>query len=48
MHSGHYVSYARDGSDWFLFDDSKVVLVDESEVLKAEAYLLMYVSENIY
>ncbi|EFQ87101.1 hypothetical protein CFE70_005511 [Pyrenophora teres f. teres 0-1] len=40
--SGHYVSYSREGSDWFMFDDSKVVLVSEAEVLAAEAYLLFY------
>ncbi|KAF2470362.1 ubiquitin carboxyl-terminal hydrolase-like protein 22 [Lindgomyces ingoldianus] len=42
MDSGHYVSYSREGNDWFLFDDSKVVLVSEKEVLGAEAYLLFY------
>ncbi|KAF2427681.1 cysteine proteinase [Tothia fuscella] len=46
MNSGHYVSYAREGRDWFLFDDSKVVLVGEGEVLKAQAYLLVYVVEK--
>ena len=40
--SGHYVSYSREGGDWFAFDDSKVVLVGEAEVLAAEAYLLFY------
>jgi len=40
--SGHYISYSREGSDWFMFDDSKVVLVSEQEVLGAEAYLLFY------
>ena len=40
--SGHYVNYAREGNDWFLFDDSKVVLASEAEVLGAEAYLLYY------
>ncbi|KAI4664850.1 uncharacterized protein J4E79_003148 [Alternaria viburni] len=40
--SGHYVSYSREGNDWFMFDDSKVVLVSEAEVLAAEAYLLFY------
>jgi ubiquitin carboxyl-terminal hydrolase 22/27/51 len=40
--SGHYVNYAREGNDWFLFDDSKVVLASEAEVLGAEAYLLFY------
>ena len=47
MNSGHYICYAREGEDWFLFDDSKVVLVNESEVLKAEAYLLLYVINNL-
>lgn len=42
--SGHYVSYSRDGDDWFLFDDSKVVLASEAEVLSAEAYLLFYIA----
>lgn len=47
INSGHYVNYAREGNDWFLFDDSKVVLVNESEVLKAEAYLLLYVLDDL-
>jgi ubiquitin carboxyl-terminal hydrolase 22/27/51 len=47
MSSGHYVSYAREGRDWFLFDDSKVVLVGEKDVLAAQAYLLVYVVEGI-
>jgi ubiquitin carboxyl-terminal hydrolase 22/27/51 len=40
--SGHYVNYTREGNDWFMFDDSKVVKVKEKEVLGAEAYLLFY------
>lgn len=47
IESGHYVSYAREGQDWFLFDDSKVVLVSEAEVLAAQGYLLVYVCENV-
>jgi ubiquitin carboxyl-terminal hydrolase 22/27/51 len=47
IESGHYVSYAREGQDWFLFDDSKVVLVGEGEVLAAQGYLLVYVCENV-
>jgi ubiquitin carboxyl-terminal hydrolase 22/27/51 len=45
--SGHYVAYAREGRDWFLFDDSKVVLASEGEVLGAQGYLLVYVCENV-
>lgn len=47
MDNGHYVSYAREGDEWFLFDDSKVVLVEEREVLGAEAYMLFYVIREI-
>lgn len=45
--SGHYVSYSREGNDWFMFDDSKVVLVSEAEVLAAEAYLLFYMVSGL-
>jgi ubiquitin carboxyl-terminal hydrolase 22/27/51 len=45
--SGHYVSYSREGNDWFLFDDSKVVLVGEAEVLAAEAYLMFYMVSKL-
>jgi ubiquitin carboxyl-terminal hydrolase 22/27/51 len=41
------VSYAREGDEWFLFDDSKVVLVEEKEVLAAEAYMLFYIVQEI-
>jgi ubiquitin carboxyl-terminal hydrolase 22/27/51 len=43
--NGHYISYSKHGSDWFRFDDSMVVHVDEREVLGAEAYMLFYVAE---
>lgn len=45
--SGHYVSYSREGNDWFMFDDSKVVLVSEADVLSAEAYLLFYMVSSL-
>lgn len=41
--NGHYVSYSRQGEDWFRFDDSMVVQVEEREALGAEAYMLFYV-----
>jgi uncharacterized UBP type Zn finger protein len=47
INSGHYINYCREGTDWFLFDDSKVVLVGEKEVLAAEAYLLLYVIDDL-
>jgi ubiquitin carboxyl-terminal hydrolase 22/27/51 len=45
--SGHYVSYSREGNDWFAFDDSKVVLVSEAEVLNAEAYIVSYMVSSL-
>ena len=42
--NGHYISYTRQGDEWFRFDDSMVVQVDEKEVLGAEAYMLFYVT----
>jgi ubiquitin carboxyl-terminal hydrolase 22/27/51 len=45
--NGHYVSYSRQGeNEWFRFDDSMVVQVDEKEVLGAEAYMLVYVAQG--
>lgn len=45
--SGHYVSYTRDRDEWFLFDDSKVVLSNTAEVLGAEAYMLFYIMKGL-
>lgn len=45
--SGHYVSYARQGDEWFRFDDSMVVRVQEREVLGAEAYMLFYCVDGV-
>ena len=47
MDSGHYVNYAREGQEWFMFDDAKVTMVGEREVLGAEAYLLFYVAQEV-
>ncbi|KAI9710524.1 MAG: hypothetical protein M1820_002660 [Bogoriella megaspora] len=47
MDSGHYVNYAKEGGEWFMFDDAKVTMVGEKEVLSAEAYLLFYVAQDI-
>lgn len=42
MESGHYLAYCRQGEQWFKFNDDKVTLVDEVEVMSADAYLLFY------
>lgn len=45
--NGHYISYSRQGDDWYRFDDSMVVQVDEKQVLGAEAYMLFYVVHEL-
>jgi ubiquitin carboxyl-terminal hydrolase 22/27/51 len=45
--TGHYISYSRQGGEWFRFDDSMVVQVDVKEVLQAEAYMLFYVVAKV-
>ncbi|KAL9094809.1 MAG: hypothetical protein Q9165_002758 [Trypethelium subeluteriae] len=47
MDSGHYINYSREGHEWFMFDDAKVTMVGEKEVLGAEAYLLVYVAQDV-
>jgi len=41
---GHYTMYRKDGTSWYHFDDSRVRLVPQSEVLaqRVGAYLLCY------
>ena len=45
--SGHYISYSRQGEEWFRFDDSMVVRVEEREVLGCEAYMLFYCVDGV-
>nr|POF15052.1 isoform 2 of ubiquitin carboxyl-terminal hydrolase 22 [Quercus suber] len=44
--NGHYISYSRQGDDWYRMDDSMVVQVDEKEVLAAEGYMLVYIARE--
>jgi ubiquitin C-terminal hydrolase len=44
---GHYIAYARNEEKWFLFNDSSVTSVRESEVLEAEAFILLYERRGI-
>ncbi|CAK0864935.1 unnamed protein product, partial [Prorocentrum cordatum] len=46
-HFGHYVAYVRcasegGGSSWHLLDDSQATEVPEAEVLRQQAYMLIY------
>lgn len=42
LNSGHYYAYCRHGEEWFLFNDDKVTVTTERDVLSADAYLLFY------
>ena len=44
---GHYIAYARSSTGWYLFNDSSVTSVTESNVLDAEAYILLYERRTI-
>ncbi|KAL1899131.1 hypothetical protein Sste5346_003053 [Sporothrix stenoceras] len=45
--TGHYVSYCRVGDQWFAFNDHRVELASNSEVLGAKAYLLFYIIRSL-
>ncbi|CAK7201873.1 hypothetical protein SEUCBS139899_004588 [Sporothrix eucalyptigena] len=45
--TGHYVSYCRVGDQWFAFNDHRVELASNSEVLGANAYLLFYIIRSL-
>ncbi|KAI9844467.1 MAG: hypothetical protein M1837_005549 [Sclerophora amabilis] len=47
LNDGHYISYHREGRRWYLFDDNKVSVVSEAQVLNAEAYLLVYTVRSL-
>jgi Ubiquitin carboxyl-terminal hydrolase len=43
-HSGHYIAYVQslNKNEWWKMDDGRVTLVDKTDVLQAEAYMLFY------
>lgn len=43
-HSGHYLAFVRNitKNEWWKMDDSRVIPVNEMEVMQAEAYMLFY------
>jgi len=40
--SGHYLSFVKKNGEWFKCNDSEVSVVDESTVMRQQAYILMY------
>lgn len=47
MDAGHYICYCRRDDEWFKFDDNKVTLATEAQVLRADAYLLFYLVRSL-
>ena len=47
MDAGHYLCYCRRDDQWFKFDNSKVTLATEAQVLNAEAYMLFYIIRSL-
>ena len=47
LDAGHYICYAKRDDQWFKFDDSKVTLASETQVLNADAYMLFYVIRSL-
>ncbi|XP_076366129.1 ubiquitin carboxyl-terminal hydrolase 31-like [Tachypleus tridentatus] len=48
MQSGHYTGYCRNPVDgkWYMFDDTKVTVIQESEIVTPDAYILFYQRTN--
>ncbi|KAH8701690.1 hypothetical protein BGW36DRAFT_355846 [Talaromyces proteolyticus] len=47
LNEGHYIAYVKQGDRWCLFNDDKVTLVSEGDVLNADAYLLFYTLRSL-
>ena len=47
MDAGHYICYCRRDDQWFKFDDNKVTLAAEAQVLDADPYLLFYTIRSL-
>ena len=45
--SGRYVAYILSDDKWYLFDDTNVTEVCETEVLKQQSYILFYQRNNL-
>ena len=44
---GHYYCFCRRDDQWFKFDDHRVTLATEAQVLDANAYLLFYIIRHL-
>ncbi|WEW60658.1 ubiquitin carboxyl-terminal hydrolase [Emydomyces testavorans] len=45
--SGHYLAYCCQGEQWFKFNDDRVTVATEADVLGADAYLLFYTLRSL-
>ncbi|XP_060679600.1 ubiquitin carboxyl-terminal hydrolase 21-like [Hemiscyllium ocellatum] len=42
VNGGHYTAYCRSGGRWHVYNDSRVSLIQENQVVSSEAYVLFY------
>ncbi|KAL4244595.1 Ubiquitin carboxyl-terminal hydrolase [Abortiporus biennis] len=47
VHSGHYVAHIRQGEDWVLFNDEKVVKADKESVRDLKRLAYLYIWERV-
>lgn len=48
VNTGHYIVIIKNGNgQWLKFDDSVISLISQEEVVKANAYLLFYITHKI-
>jgi len=45
--AGHYKCFCKRDDQWFEYNDQKVMLASEKQVLGAEAYLLFYIVRDV-
>ncbi len=46
---GHYISVCKNFTDnkWYVYDDSKVRVIDENQINKGDAYILFYIRKDV-
>ncbi|XP_078393584.1 ubiquitin carboxyl-terminal hydrolase 21 isoform X4 [Cetorhinus maximus] len=42
VNGGHYTAYCKSGGKWHVYNDSRVSLMQENQVVSTEAYVLFY------
>jgi len=45
---GHYFAYIKNAKKWYMFNDTQVSEIRESNIVSQKAYILFYIKKNIY